>query len=168
MTIPVYVANELFKRYKDINEKVKNINKGGCGVFAEHLYKTLRKLGAYPELAVITNSVQGMGQRIKVWKEHGKDKWELYRKYAIVDHIVVIVGDVLVDSEGLYLKLSDHPDRSYHGQKLYKKLDINTLEKWNSVGTFWNDDFDRDNERLIEAKLEACYKKVKKSLVVSK
>ncbi len=47
-------------------------------------------------------------------------------------------------------------------------LSIEMLRKWNIEGTFWNDSFDRDNTKVIEAKLEKCYNKVKKSLVVSK
>jgi len=44
---------------------------------------------------------------------------------------------------------------------------LKVLKDWNRRGGFWNDEFDRDNERAIEDKLDACYNKVKKSLVVS-
>jgi len=163
------VANELYKNYRKINSEIDNINAGGCGVFAEHLYNTLKRLGLKPKLGVVTNSIKGINYRIKVWEMFGKDRYDLYGyHYGVVEHIVVILEDkLLVDSTGVYSHIKQHRDNYYHDKRLSKKLNLKVLKNWNKKGSFWNDEFDRDNERAIEDKLDACYNKVKKSLVVS-
>jgi len=163
------IANKLYHNYKTINEKIPTINSGGCGIFAEYLYSTLKRFGLKPKLGVITNSIKGLNYRIKVWKTYGEDRYDLYgNQFAIVEHVVVILENkLLVDSTGVYDNLKQHSDSDYHNSKLNKRLTLETLKDWNRKGEFWNETFDRDYERVIEDKLDKCYNKVKKSLVVS-
>lgn len=111
MSKAILVANELYEEYKPINEKVKYINHGGCGIFAEHLYYTLIKLGLKPSLGVITRNVKGMRERIIAWKTHSgavaESVFVVNHGYACIDHIVVILEGKIIDSEGVYNSYKD-------------------------------------------------------------
>jgi len=170
MLAPIKVANELYNSYKQINKEIRNINKGGCGAFAEHLYHVLIRLGLKPTLGVITRNIKGMDERIKAWDKFSSDAEDIDYKhgYACVENVMVILNGKLIDSEGIYDDIKLHDDSYYHKMGICDTLTINVLKDWNDNGDFWNNSFDRNKIKLIEKRLNNCYKKVKKSLVVSK
>lgn len=154
------IATLLYNEYKPINEKVNHIDCGGCGVFAEHLYKVLTKLGIECKLVVITGNVPSMNRRIK----------GLPRKrncgYGYIEHIMVEVDKMFIDHDGIAKR--GLRDTLYSGiYKTTRILTIDVLEKWNADPNIWNDMFNREHISTIEEKLKECYEKVQKHLVVS-
>jgi uncharacterized protein YvpB len=186
MVKAIKIANELYKHYKSLNEDIPNINNGGCGAFAEHLYLTLVKLGLKPTLAVATNNILAMEYRIKAWRLFGEKaectyqmrlnndypenyfNYERHYGYAIIAHIIILLDGKFIDSSGVYSKFKTLQVKGRYEKGLYEGLPIEVLKAWNDKGTFWNNDFNRQHIKTIEKKLEVCYNKVKKSLVVSK
>lgn len=170
MSKAILIANELYNEYKPINEKVKYINHGGCGIFAEHLYCTLIKLGLNPSLGVITRNAKGMMERIIAWRSHNgviaESIYEVNHGCACVDHVVVILEGKIIDSEGVYNSYKEIKDGRYSEYEITDTLCLKVLRSWNNEGNFWNWFFDRSNIKLIEKKLEDCYKKVKKNLEI--
>lgn len=149
------IIQKLYSEYKELNQIVPRLNWGGCGIFAENLYKTLANLGLKPKLVVITLNSKAMNQRIK-----GKH----YNGYAPIHHIVIKVGSKFIDSEGVYKHLK-HTE--YKGMPLANTLTLDTLEKWNSDPTLWNPEFNRQHIKTIEDKLKECYKNIEKDLEVT-
>lgn len=157
MKKPIDVAHKLYNEYKDINEKVRNINLGGCGIFAEKLYLILCELGYKPKLGVITDNIRLMNMRIRgeiLWNEN-----------ATVRHVVVILDGRLMDSEGIYNTVHD---TSYRKPKLCKRVPLKKLQEWNADIWMWNDDFNRGQVKTIDKTLKKVYKKVKKDLEIKK
>lgn len=149
----------LFEQYQTINEKVGNINCGGCGIFAEKLFILLINLGLKPKLIVLTENKKGMDDRI------------LNNNYrAYITHIVIKLGNRYIDSLGLYKTIDEI--RLKHGYSIWEcristKLTLDKLKEWNKDAGIWNRKFDRNHIKTIEKKLNECYKKAEKVLVVS-
>jgi hypothetical protein len=155
MNTPLKIVKALFNEYKDINTSVKNINWGGCGIFAEQLYKTLLKLGIETKLAVITNDARQLKRRIKN---------KPYKNEPLVQHVVVRLGKKLIDSEGIYNKPKDI---NFYYDNEIAPIPLAVLSKWNKKADFWKDYFNRKDIKTIKTKLAESRKKVKKDLVVS-
>jgi hypothetical protein len=148
----------LFEQYtQTITKKVRRINSGGCGIFAEYLYKVFIGLGLSPKLVVITNDVEQMNTRIEYTKTNGIDAWEL--RNSIIKHIMVYVGGKYIDCEGLYdcYKLVGYSKTD----SITDLLSIEVLEIWNKDTTIWNETFNRvKNTKLIEKKFKEINEKV--------
>lgn len=164
MTKPIEIVKELFEHYYDINEKVNNINQGGCGVFAEKLFIALTKLGLKPKLVVLTDNSLAMKHRILDTEDYAS-----YYGYAYIEHIAVKVGSILVDSEGIYKNVWDlRYCGEYESRQVCNTLTLEVLQEWNANARMWNDRFNRRHIKTIEKKLADCYKKVNQNLVVTK
>lgn len=155
------ILTAVHKQVSGINSVVKNINRGGCGIFAHALSKELIKIGIPAK--VITLSL--WGSRIENYNQSGlieaKEKikkgfhWEIaFDNYDIgLSHLMVYVKDnekeYFIDSEDIYFGQDDYYDRS----RWYERgLEINTLIDSNDCGIIandntagWNPAFDRNN-----------------------
>ncbi len=160
---PVKIAAVLYEQYHSINEKVGNINCGGCGVFAEKLFMLLTNLGFIPKLIVLTNSKEGMDIRIK------DDEGDY--GFTYITHIVVKLGNRYIDSLGIYKTIDEiRIKHNYSFRECYvnTKLTIERLKEWNADSSIWNRKFDRRHIKTIEEKLEKVYNKVKINLELIK
>ena len=161
-------VKQLVENYQDINQKVRNLNRGGCGVFAENLYHTLIKMGYEPELGVITKNKIGMDRILTNKSEFNKKGMYFGGQRATVDHVVVILNGKLIDSRGIWNNANECWKTIYcKNYKLSSLLSIEMLYEWNRDEYFWNYKFDRRNIKTIENKLKNCYKKINKNLEVS-
>lgn len=162
---PTKLITWLFEQYQTINEKVPYINEGGCGIFAEKLFNLLTSLSLNPKLIVLTNNRIGMDKRIG-----GMEGYSRLYGYASITHIVVKLNDKYIDSTGIYetIKAISHVHK-YKPNETYTslKLTIDKLMEWNAEPYMWNDNFNRKHIKRIENKLNECYKKYEKVLVVS-
>ena len=137
----------LVNNYQNINETVRNINRGGCGIFAEKLYNILLKFGNKPKLLVITTDAEGLKTRISGETSMG----------GALEHIVVQVGKYYYDSQGRY---TNHLKIGTYGKTDLVELPLDVLVKWNAQSWRWNDCFNRRSIKTIETKLNNVYKKV--------
>ena len=147
-----------------VNYKVSNINRGGCGAFAEHLYDNLIKLGYKPKIAVLVHSLEKFEESIGLL-DIGFNHYMLYRTEG-TPHIVVKVGRKYIDSTG-FNTLKELREM-YVAQEIYEGFDIETLRVLNSHREGWNTRFDRRKIPTIKKHIETVSKKVQKSLEVSK
>lgn len=150
---PIDIAARLYNEYCEINHIIPTINSGGCGVFAEHLYRVLRDMDLNPLFVIFTNDKVSMEKRVANSDE--------YWGYASVAHIMIELDGNLIDCEGIYDSVKD--TRYNHYQEC-KTLDLFTLTKWNLNPNQWNSTFDRRHITTIENKLNECYQKVYLSL----
>ena len=141
----------LLENYIDINETVKHINRGGCGIFAEKLYKTLLKFGNKPKIFIISSDADGLKTRISGQTELG----------GKLEHIVVQVGKYYYDSQGRY---TNHLLIGNYGKTTLVELPFDLLVEWNGEAWRWNDCFNRRSIKTIETKLNKVYEKVSKYL----
>ncbi len=147
------IVSYVFKEYNErITPKVPNLNIGGCGVFAEHLYKLLISVGVKPKIVVITDNIAAMNDRIL----NNGDEWG-----AIIKHIVLFINGKYIDSDGVYNSVKDIHHNKY-GTLITDKLTIEVLEKWNK-GDFWNECFDKKKYTpFIKKQFKGIEKKVVK------
>lgn len=112
--------DELMKDLDDglraINEKIPNINQGGCGVFAIYLWDELIQLGLTTQVIVFT------------------DRAPVYSIY----HVILKHGDLYIDSEGIHY---DREEKSYAIETVMP-LDVLQVEAFDDG--LWADRFDRD------------------------
>lgn len=157
----IKIARNLHENVESINDAIPDINSGGCGIFAEHLYKTLIKLGLKPTIVIITNDIDRMPFYV--------ENKELYLEEsdAYIRHVMIELDTYLIDSKGVYFSLEE---TKWHceGEENEIEISIELLTYWNSKPELWNPWFNRDHIKTIETKLNKCYNKIKKSLVVSK
>ena len=153
------MLKEFVNEYVSINQRIKYINFGGCGVFAEHLYDKLELLGFKPKLVVFTNSCKELEKRLSLDEKKMIDYWK-----GMFYHIMIMVDGYYVDCKWC----SSEIPALYTKHEISKKLDIGTLRYINQL-PIWNSTFDRDNIPVIIKRLDKAYKKfTTKSLVVSK
>lgn len=162
---PTKLITWLFEQYQTINEKVPYINHGGCGIFAEKLYILLCSLNLKPKLIIITDNSLGMDERVKgagYCTKHG---------YAFITHIVIKLNGKYIDSTGIYKTtdaICDYHKYSFRERQVSTTLTLEKLKEWNADVMQWNRKFNRKHIKTIEKKLNDCYKKAEKVLVVSK
>ena len=162
---PIKIAEALCNEYQDINERVRHLNKGGCGHFAEHLYHTLIKLGVIPKLGVVTDTKKGMDRKLAGKSEFNKKGNYIGGKFANVAHVVVIIDDMLIDSRGIHKTVTDCWQTIYKTDyELSDLLTIEQLKKWNRDLDMWNSRFKRYNINTIRKRLKECYNKVNKGM----
>jgi hypothetical protein len=85
------MLQEFVKGYMEINKDVPNINFGGCGVFAEHLYDRLKLMGYKPRLVVLTypRHVKMLRLRLRL---SGQDFVRAYD--AAIVHVLIKVDSI--------------------------------------------------------------------------
>jgi hypothetical protein len=160
----VKIAKKLYENYKCINRIIPNLNYGGCGVFAENLYVRLVKLGLKPKIAIITDDIKGVKRFVRLSKYNPCSR-AIYLTDIDVHHIVIKLGNKLMDSEGVYDNISSIKHYRRQVFKLYDKVPIRLLKEMNDT-LEWNPCFNRKSIFRVEHILEESYNKVKKSLVV--
>ena len=147
------MLEEFVNEYFDINNKVKHINKGGCGIFAKHLYIKLKLMGYSPRLVIITNDIDDTKKLLN----------ESIAFAGLYIHIMVKVNGKYLDCQGIYKTFNN---TEYENFKVYGLFSFQRLNEMNDE-PMWNPKFNRDNISVIEKKLEKAYKKVTKGLVLS-
>ncbi len=152
---------KLVNEYVSINNEIRNLNQGGCGIFAEHLYFTLKKMGYKPRLILLTRDKEQLRKFVKL---NTTDCSDFY--FLSIGHVVVSINGKLIDSRGIHDTVEECWSSLYYE---YKTLPVKLalLQKWNKDEHFWNSSFDRRNIKTIEKKLANCYKKLHKKLEVS-
>lgn len=116
---------------------IPNVNYGGCGVVAEHIYRYLYVKGYKPKILTLTHNEEYLNKAIanNETAEEGKD------------HVIVKVGRLYIDSTGLYTCLREVP---YAPSRKAVPTPYNLLVQWNGIGHIWNDSFDRANIKKIK------------------
>ena len=155
----------LFKLYKEIepiNNDIRSIQYGGCGVFALSLYNLLKKLNRKPTIVVVT------GKRAIKWIDAWVGNVSKCEANIEAHHIVIKLGKSYIDNNGIYndWRKIEHCDE--RNQVIYENLPVEVLEEWVNKFT-WNHRFYMKEHRpLLENKIANIYNKFNKSLVVSK
>jgi hypothetical protein len=154
---------QLVSEYQDINFKVQNLNRGGCGIFAEHLYITLKKMGYKPRIVCLTRDKEQLKEFVQLNTTDCSDFYNLS-----IGHVVIMINGKLIDSRGIHNTVDECWSSRFLNQKYYKlTIRFDLLRTWNNDRYFWNNSFDRKNIKTIEKRLKNCYEKINKNLVES-
>lgn len=150
------IADKLYQGClsEDINGKIPHLNRGGCGIFAEHFYKALITFGLKPKLAVITYKEKAPSLKLSIATN------EMYG-LMFVRHIVVVINKKMYDSKGIYKTVKD---TTYIDPKLIRNLPLELLEVWNKDRSYWNKAFDPRKIKTVENIIKESYKKLEKDL----
>lgn len=140
---------------------VKNINAGGCGLFAEHFYYFLQSIGFNPTLAIVTTSPQMTEEQLH---NNGTPM------YTPFNHIMIWIDEfgLYLDSNGIHTAQPIiYPKKSYG---VVKGMDIQLLREWNKNEhiAHWNPTFNRKQVNKIKKGFKEVIEIFKsKNLVVS-
>lgn len=158
------ILTEFVEEMVKINNTIRHINYGGCGIFAEHLYDNLILLGFKPKIAVFVYSVVEFEKSINILKTEGMVSY-YYKRTEGFPHIIVTLDDLFIDSTGAFTDYKQM--HSYWPDyKLYKDFDIDILRECNSNDRLWNSSFNRNNITSIYRKLNKIYKKISRKYLV--
>jgi hypothetical protein len=133
--------NYLKHRVFEINNKYPNINYGGCGTFSYHLYQVLKnKYNTIAEIVYVPSTTPPA----------------LYPNYDIkFSHILVKIGNVLIDNNGTYH--INEPEN-------IELLSIQKLKEMISIPELWNNRFDQmvynrnfSSERITDRLVKDIY-----------
>jgi hypothetical protein len=156
------MLQEFVKEYMKINKDVPNINFGGCGVFAEHLYDRLKLMGYKPRLVVLTypRHVKMLRLRLRL---SGQDFVRAYD--AAIVHVLVKVDGYYLDNLGA---VTSFEDTRYNRYAKFERLSIEKLREINRL-PIWNSSFNIRHIPKIIKRLDKIYEKFSsKGLEVSK
>jgi len=129
-----------------INSRVFYINSGGCGIFALCLRKALNELGIDSTIHIVTNA------DIDAFNENIMENEMLCMDLMGWAHIVLKVGDYLIDSGGVYNGLDGADKFMGWNYELSCGISVEYLEEM--IDTLrWNKLFDREDRELIEEML---------------
>lgn len=163
------VLNDLADEIRnDIDNNIPNINCGGCGIFAERLYKVLDKMGYNPTIAFVTRYPDDWDSWLKL---SNRDKTTTIQ-FGNLDpfcHVMVKCDGYYFDSSGMYHTLTHHPMNEGRSLKVSAKydMDIQGLRELLKLN-IWSDIYERSNTKIIVKKLGEIYKNLHKKLVKSK
>lgn len=139
---------------------IKHINNGGCGIFAEGLYYTLKKLNLKPKLVLLTTNAEEANITIK------NNHKNIPLHYNI--HIMVYVNGKYIDISGIKDKVYIDSFRfGYSKAYPIKDLPIELLREWNKIEDNWNERFDRSNIKKILTGMNKIVNKYNKEYLVN-
>lgn len=91
--------SEIIKKIHNLNEKIREeiyrLNQGGCGIFADELYKVLVKLGFQPKIAIKAGVIP-FEERKKFINETMNNNFENSSKTAF-SHCMIQLENFLID-----------------------------------------------------------------------
>ena len=139
---------KLRKFLEPVQEEHPYLNRGGCGFFADALKTQLEKQGFKPSFYVISN----MNVPKMVANRTDNSLQSIINAGASLYHIMCKIGDYLVDSTGIYKRISD----TGWGHGLGDVLEKDEVVKgWLKEKGVWNTSFNQDE-------LPRVFEKVKK------
>lgn len=161
------IIQELVNSYKDINEAIPNLNRGGCGIFAECLYDKCKALGLDPKIMVETDSIDDMKLRIRMGEEAWMHRMRTDFLFSFffqgnISHIRIRVGDKCIDSNSV-VNFNDL-------LKGTVEVDLEKLLDWNANDFIWNRMFERNHRNIvgIETAINNAYEKINGRILVMK
>lgn len=136
------LLNHLELHLPRIKSRVPNINSGGCGIFTFSLKEALNSLGIRSSIHIITSS------DIEAFNQNIQEDEMLAMDLMGWTHIILKVGDYLIDSDGVYEGLDDCEKFIGWNYKLSCEISIDYLEDMID-NLRWNKMFDRKYRTLI-------------------
>lgn len=156
----VELHKELERELVNVNRQVKNIEYGGCGIFAVTLFDAFAKAGIpTADMKLVGNfltdktySAEELQKVISLLPLRSLN--EFYSIY--LDHMKVKIGDEYFDNYGVSLNIAPQ-------HELYKEVEIpvGQARKWNKESC-WNKKFDRNDTPAIKQTIRQLFGKVKK------
>ncbi len=140
-----------------VNNYVTNINRGGCGFFAQYLYMTLYNIGLQPDITIVGRGEENIKNVIQ---NNGSPNdithWA---------HILIHVEGKYIDSDGVLINPT--PDKVQYPD-IVKGLTIELLREWNKNFRYWNPTFDRSQKETIKKGFLEIERIVKKKISLEK
>lgn len=144
----VVVTKFLSEKLPPINNDIKRINNGGCGIFAKLLSDKLDKLG-------ISHEIYGF---LSDWSiSDGGDIEEFIRTKNLdleisVSHMGLKIGENFIDSTGIINGSWGIKRKKFVFPKVVLEIMVD-----DSQNDKWNSDFDRKNIPKIEERLNKIF-----------
>jgi len=135
-----------------LSEKVRNIDRGGCGIFAVELAIRLKKIKIPCKLVIIDYSVENYMEDIE---EQGYVSPEAQKP----THVMLKVGRKYIDSNGVFTKSQMNEEFGHR-----YKIEINHEQFIDAAKTSygWNSAFKRSSLPIIKKQLTATCKDLNK------
>lgn len=138
----------LTKSFEEINSNITNVNSGGCGIFAKHLYNTLKLKGFNPELTILVRDWHVMLASERIISNSFGDLLKCDWRHVMVK---LTMNDkvVYIDSYGFFNNIEEHPMFGYLEtvDLPYKGLEVMLASRHKHQ---WNRAFDRKNSKKIK------------------
>ena len=129
---------EKFKIFRELEEvskkvnKIKNINRGGCCVYAYNISKILTKLKISHKVVVVDSYPKEVIKSLKDGIFRG------------ANHVLIYSNGFYIDSTGLSTTYNRY------GSKKKINLDLAIFEEWAKYRGIWNPTYSTINNRKIE------------------
>lgn len=131
---------------------VRNINSGGCGWFANHLYERLKDLGYKPKIVLQLsgkiNNAKQIFEQLNCDLGNDITGMDFQMSGLWWRHIVIKVGKKLVDSDGAITM-----DDKKEFKDRYVVINKEILETMLSDTSGWNHYFNWNDEKVIKKRL---------------
>lgn len=129
---------EKFKIFRELEEvskkvnKIKNINRGGCCVYAYNISKILTKLKISHKVVIVDSYPDRVIDSLITGNLIG------------ANHVLIYSNGFYIDSTGL--------STTYNRYRSKKKinLDLTVLKKWSESRSIWNPTYSTINNKKIE------------------
>lgn len=129
---------EKFKIFRELEEvskkvnKIKNINRGGCCVYAYNISKILTKLKISHKVVVVDSYPREVIESLVDGNFRG------------ANHVLIYSNGFYIDSTGLSTTYNRY------GSKKKINLDLTVLKKWSECRSIWNPTYSTINNKEIE------------------
>lgn len=163
--------HEIADMLRPINRKIKNINKGGCGIFAVALCKELLKRGYNAKIlslqsesiSIYTKKDYQYSFLAKLRNDHKAKKEP---RNGAKGHYMVQIGSYAIDSRGAF-KIQKRSFNKYicydiHIVNILGTIPLADLQYLNKFAWAWNDTFRRTSKGSIEKLIKEQLKKILK------
>lgn len=146
------MANKLVELFSPLNERVDNINYGGCGIAAVAIAIRLKELGYKAEIIACTTSrfrqdITELKEMNRVLRQNRLNNTSNVDEFRTHSHYVVKCGRIYIDTETVYIR---HRKRlsevaGFINCVFYPigKINIADLAYLNGFPYKWNSDFNR-------------------------
>ncbi len=154
-----------------VQEKYRTINAGGCGVFAQFLSEELTKLGIDHQIVWIgrhwytkdKRKIKSLFRRVIKTNEGNLSLKYFHEEELSLAHLMVEVGNHLVDATGVY---ADLEDTCWEHLNIIGTLTLKQVTEMVSTPSGWNDEFDREHIKGVGSMVKKITKKIPKVLEI--
>ena len=139
---------KIFQLQDEVGDKIKYLNRGGCGTFAKMFYKKLVKFYPKEKVKIIFfDDYEPIRNKKNTIKDIKTDNDPCWTGHLAPNHCMVQIDDVLlVDGYYTHNKKKD----PYRWKRMYRGyMTIEDLEICLEYGS-WNDDYDTDQNSKLK------------------